>query len=136
MIYALEIKEKAVGKGRPRINTKTHKAYTPQKTKDFEELVRWHFVSKYNVDAEPSENAFKVRIVAEFRPPLSTSKKMCMILNKKPYTKKPDIDNIAKLILDALNGLAYKDDNQVTELEVVKKYGTEHRITIIVEELV
>ena len=34
-----------------------------------------------------------------------------------------DLDNIAKTILDALNGVAYKDDKQVQELHVAKKYS-------------
>ena len=40
-------------------------------------------------------------------------------------TVKPDCDNLAKSILDSLNGLAYHDDKQVVEL-VVKKYYAEN----------
>ena len=42
---------------------------------------------------------------------------------------KPDIDNYAKLVLDAMNGIAYNDDCQVVDLEVRKLYadnGDEH----------
>ena len=38
----------------------------------------------------------------------------------QPNTFKPDADNIAKLVLDALNGVAYDDDSQVVELTVKK----------------
>ena len=38
-------------------------------------------------------------------------------------TKKPDADNIAKVVCDALNGLAYKDDAQVIDLTVHKRFG-------------
>lgn len=44
-------------------------------------------------------------------------------------------DNIAKAILDSLNGLAYKDDSQVTELIVLKEYGTENKIYVELEEI-
>lgn len=37
-----------------------------------------------------------------------------------PHTKKPDAENVAKAVLDALNGLAYQDDSQVCELRVCK----------------
>lgn len=37
-------------------------------------------------------------------------------------TKKPDVDNIVKIVLDALNGLAWHDDAQVTFLAVSKEY--------------
>ena len=49
--------------------------------------------------------------------------------------KKPDVDNIAKAILDSLNGLPYKDDNQVAELVVRKEYGLENRIIVELEEI-
>lgn len=48
--------------------------------------------------------------------------------------KKPDIDNIAKLVLDAMNKFAFKDDTQITKLEVEKKYGNEEKIVIKIEE--
>lgn len=37
-------------------------------------------------------------------------------------TKKPDIDNLVKVVLDGLNGLAYKDDKQIVALEAAKGY--------------
>ncbi|WP_332834903.1 RusA family crossover junction endodeoxyribonuclease [Clostridium perfringens] len=40
---------------------------------------------------------------------------------EKP-TKKPDVDNIAKIILDSLNGVAYKDDSQIVDIRIIKKY--------------
>ena len=49
-------------------------------------------------------------------------------------TKKPDIDNIAKSVLDALNKFVFKDDNQVSKLSVEKRYAEEEKIYIKVEE--
>ena len=135
MRYSFEIQEKAIGKERPRYNTKTHTTYTPQKTKDYEEMVRWSFVSKYNIEKEASYEPFKATIVAIFKPPVSTSQKKLKELIGKPYMKKPDIDNIAKAILDSLNGLVYKDDNQVTELIIRKEYGLENKVLVELEEL-
>ena len=37
--------------------------------------------------------------------------------------KKPDIDNCIKVILDSLNGIAYKDDSQVVSLKIEKYYA-------------
>ena len=103
MKYSFEIQEKAIGKERPRYNTITHTTYTPQKTKDFEEKVRWSFISKYNIEKEASYNPFRATIKAIFRPPKSTSKKRLNELVGTSYIKKPDADNIAKAILDSLN---------------------------------
>ena len=49
-------------------------------------------------------------------------------------TKKPDIDNIAKIILDALNKIAFKDDNQITKIEIEKKYAEEEKVYVKIEE--
>ena len=135
MIYVLEIRERAVGKGRPRFNTKTYTTYTPEKTRAFEQRLKMYFIKKYK-RPEVSENPFKTKILAEFKPPKSLSKKKQMQLIGKPYLKKPDMDNIIKAILDSLNGLAYKDDNQIVSINAEKKYGLADRIIIILEEII
>lgn len=136
MKYSFEIKEKAIGKERPRINRKTGAIYTPTKTSTFEEKVKWAFKSKYNIETELSEKPFRAKILVFFEPPKSISnKKREQLLSQKNYTKKPDTDNIAKAILDALNGLAYKDDSQVSTLSIIKQYGTENTIFVELEEI-
>lgn len=135
MKYSFEIKEKAIGKQRPRYSSKTHRMYTPTKTSTFEEKVKWAFKSKYNIETELSTKPFKAKIIAVFEPAKSLSKKKKEELLYSEYTKKPDADNIAKIILDSLNGLAYKDDNQVAELLVLKQYGDENKIIVELEEI-
>ena len=49
--------------------------------------------------------------------------------------KKPDMDNIAKIILDSLNGLAYLDDKQVTKLVIWKKYGDIPKVEVNINKL-
>ena len=46
------------------------------------------------------------------------------------HVYKPDTDNLAKFVLDALNGVYYKDDSQIYSLCVEKKYGTEDSVSI------
>ena len=134
--YKFEIKEKAIGKERPRYSSKTGRMYTPTATRSFEEKVRWSFLQKYNIATEPSTNPFKAKIIAVFEPPKSLSKKKKEeLLFKVDYTKKPDADNVAKAILDSLNGLAYKDDSQVSALLVLKDYGNENKILVELEEI-
>lgn len=136
MKYKFEINEKPIGKERPRVNTMTGRVYTPTKTSTFEEKVKWAFKGKYNIATELSTKPFKAKITAIFEPPKSLSKKKKEeLLFKVDYTKKPDVDNIAKIILDSLNGLAYKDDSQVTALLVLKDYGTENKIIVELEEI-
>ncbi len=136
MRYRFEIHEKAIGKERPRYSAKTHRMYTPKRTSTFEEKVRNAFLEKYNIATEVSTKPFKAKIIAVFEPPQSLSKKKKEeLLFRIDYTKKPDADNIAKAILDALNGLAYKDDSQVSALLVLKDYGQENKILVELEEI-
>lgn len=133
--YTFEVTGEIVGKARPRMNTYTGKAYTPTKTKNYEYLVKQSFLLKYP-NAEVLEGRACVSILALFQVPKSTSKKNSeKMLNKQiSPTKKPDIDNIAKIVLDALNKLAYKDDTQVVDLNIAKAYADRERLIIKIEE--
>lgn len=136
MKYKFEILERAIGKERPRVNTRTGAVYTPSKTASFEEKVKWAFKGKYNIAEKPSEKPFKAKITAIFKPAESLSKKKKEeLITKVDYTQKPDADNIAKIILDSLNGLVYKDDSQVSTLLVLKDYGQENKIIVELEEI-
>lgn len=135
MIYEFEIPGPVTGKGRPRINTYTCRAYTPNKTKEYEELAKQYFVLKYPRHI-PIEGRVKVCIIAYFKIPKGTNKKNeeLMLSGNISPTKKPDIDNIEKIILDAMNSLAFKDDNQITKLEIEKVYSEEEKVYVKIEE--
>ena len=53
-----------------------------------------------------------------------------MLSNDLLPLKKPDCDNIAKIILDSLNGVLYDDDKQITSIIVYKKYSENPNVTI------
>lgn len=135
MIYEFEVPGKIIGKGRPRLNTYTGSVYTPTRTKDYESLVQQYFMLKYP-RFKPFEGRVKVEIDALFEIPKSTKKedKELMLQNKINPTKKPDIDNIVKIILDAMNGVAFKDDIQITKLDVEKVYGNQEIIKVRISE--
>ena len=63
----------------------------------------------------------------------SKSKKARAIQGEIVPTVKPDCDNVIKAILDSLNGVAYKDDNQVIEINFIKKYSLKKDARIEVE---
>ena len=60
--------------------------------------------------------------------------KELMLSNQINPTKKPDIDNIVKIILDAMNGIAFKDDTQITKLNVEKTYSTQEKVQIKISQ--
>lgn len=135
MVYEFEVPGKVIGKGRPRLNTYTGIVYTPTKTKDYETLIEQYFLLKYP-KFKILEGRIKVNIVAYFSIPKTinkTNKKKMLDDNISP-TKKPDIDNIVKAVLDSMNKFAFKDDNQITSLEVEKKYSLDDKIYIKIQE--
>lgn len=110
------------GKARPRI-CRGH-AFTPKDTVQYEKLVRECYKEQ---DGRYLEGSVRALIIAYYKIPKSYSKKRVQAIKdglEKP-TKKPDADNIGKIILDSLNGIAYKDDSQIIELMVVKRYTEE-----------
>ena len=135
MIYEFEVPGKIIGKGRPRLNSYTGQVYTPTRTKDYENLIIQYFMLKYP-RFKPFEGRVSVEITANFEVPKSTKKsdKALMLENKINPLKKPDIDNIVKIILDAMNECAFKDDTQITKLAVEKKYAQEKSIYVKIEE--
>lgn len=135
MIYEFEVPGKIIGKGRPRLNSYTGQIYTPTRTKDYENLVIQYFMLKYP-RYSPFKGRVSVEITANFEVPKSTKKidKELMLQNKINPLKKPDIDNIVKIILDAMNECAFKDDTQITKLTVEKKYANEESIYVKIEE--
>ena len=135
MIYEFEVIGNIIGKQRPRINTYTYNVYTPTKTKDYEEYIQQNFKVKYP-NHDMLEGRISIEIVAFLEIPKNTSKKKSieMLNGNVSPTKKPDIDNIAKSILDALNKFVFKDDNQVTRLIVEKKYAEVEKVYIKIEE--
>lgn len=133
MKLELEILGEPVGKGRPRFSR--YGTYTPQKTKDYEEYVKQCYKNKYNIKQRPTEKPLNAKITAYFKVPTSYSNKKKKELIGQPHAKRPDIDNIIKIIFDSLNGLAYKDDNQITKIEVEKLYGEEPKVVLEIKEV-
>lgn len=120
------------GKQRPIFTRKSGRARTPDKTVAYEEEVRWSFLiaKKDQCPWAGEERIVRDRAAASvsiqlYYPVAKSTPRWRRELIKKELllpTRKPDIDNVAKIILDGLNGLAYKDDAQVSFLLAHKNY--------------
>ena len=118
----------AVPKQRPRISGR--RAYTPKRTKDYEERVLNAFRSSYSgfYPAFGKDVPVWVEIRIGQAIPKSWSKRKRLqaeLGDIVPLSRNGYIDNIAKSILDALNGFAYEDDCQVVRLKITKSYSME-----------
>lgn len=124
-----------VPKARPRV-VRGH-AFTPKKTKDYEVLVK--DVYNLTVGEYLGDSAIVATINLYFPIPesYSKSKKRRIEDGEIKHTKRPDVDNCAKAILDALNEVAYKDDAQIVESRITKHYAVdgEARAEVQLEEV-
>ena len=128
----LTIPGEPVAKGRPRVCK--FGTFTPLKSLNYETLVKELFIiSKQKKETGMLEAVIK----CYFKIPKSATKGKLLAMqhNIVRPVKRPDTDNLAKICLDALNGLAYDDDSQVVDL-VVRKYWSEiPRVEIQIAEV-
>ena len=82
------------------------------------------------------EGALTANIEGYFSIPNSVNKKKReqMINGEEPHTKKPDCDNMGKICLDALNGVAYPDDAVINRLNISKEYSETPKVRITIIE--
>lgn len=108
-----------VAKGRPRFarQGKFVVAYTPKKTKDWEEHVKWASI-EHRPD-KPLEGALRINLDFCMPRPKSIPK------HKIHHTKRPDLDNLQKSVIDALqNAALFKDDSQFVRKTATKYYSS------------
>lgn len=138
MTYKIVIPGKPVGKQRPKATIRGHHAcvYTPKETKLYERYVVAMFLQAYPC-ARPLEGEVRGYIKAFYPIPLSTSKKrkQAMLDGSIRPLVKPDLDNVEKIIYDALNGIAYTDDSHITAMAITKHYSNNPRVEITIEEV-
>lgn len=137
MIFTVEGKPQGKARARTFYNKRMGKmqSITPIQTKSYEDLIRWSYKAaggKYL-----GEKVLQVDIRAFYPIPKAFSKaKINDAINGdlRPTTK-PDCDNIIKVVLDALNGVAYYDDNQVVSVSCNKYYGERGCLKIELKEI-
>lgn len=124
-----------VGKGRPRFAKRGNfvTTYTPEKTASYENLVK--LKAEEAMAGRPViDGPVQVFVWLWVSPPASWSqKKQRAALEHQTFpTSKPDIDNVIKGIFDAMNEIVWKDDKQVVNLSVFKRYGESARARVTV----
>ncbi len=136
MTVELTIPGQPKGKGRPRFS-KYSRAYTPKATADYEKMVRVLYKAKYGTQSFSEDVPLSMEVYAYFGIPKrdSKAKKALKASGEVLPTLKPDTDNIIKLLADALNGYAYPDDKQITDIVAHKRYSDHYpRVEVIIRE--
>ena len=124
------------GKQRPKFSrTGVYvKTYTTDKTVSYENLVKLMYQQAAKGKMFSEEEALDVRIIAYYEIPKSISKKKrkAMLEHRLRPTKKPDWDNIGKIVCDSLNKVAYHDDSAVVDAQVRKFYSENPRVDVTI----
>lgn len=131
MKFSIKIKPK--GKDRPRFARRGNyvQTYTTKNTKDYEETIKRAFLGQCKGEYDKEYiGPVKIEIWAFFEPPKSYSKKKRIELIDMPHLKKCDLDNIVKIVLDSLNGVAWKDDSQIYHIKASKYYAETDKLEV------
>lgn len=127
------------GKGRPRFSRhgKFVTTHTPDGTVLYENLIVTECRQQSGGMKFDDGLQLRIRVESFFTIPASVSKKKRaeMINGEIRPVKKPDADNILKVVCDALNGIAYRDDSQIAEALVVKRYDVQPRIEVTIRNI-
>lgn len=115
------------GKGRPRVarRGKYITTYTPQETVVYENLVRFEYQRQCGGFRFGDDEQLSMTVNAYYSIPKSASKakRAAMLNGEIRPTKKPDVDNVLKVIADSLNQIAYRDDAQIVRAIINKRYA-------------
>lgn len=137
MKIKLEFEIKPMAKQSFRTTRNGNKYLDPSVIKYRKTIRNMAILQMRNQKAEKIEGAVNMNIVYAFRRPQSLSKKERNEIDggkTVPKTTKPDIDNLTKAILDALNGIVWKDDAQVAQINIQKIWSAKDQIEVEIWE--
>ena len=136
MKIAFAVEGEPRGKERPRFGN--GQVYTPDKTTTYENQIKIAYYEQCGNVKFPEDSQLELFVKAYYKIPKSASKKRkaAMLSEQIRPTKKPDGDNILKMVADALNGVCYKDDKNLVSMSIEKFYSDMPRIEVTVQEAV
>lgn len=138
MLLSLFVAGEPVAKARPRVKTFNGRtwAYTPRKTEVAEKAIRTMAKIEMGLRA-PTDGPVRITYTAILPIPASWSrvKREAAASGRLLPTGKPDTENLLKTPMDALTGVAYRDDAQVVSIVAAKRYGTNVGIELEVVEI-
>ncbi len=128
------IEENPVSWKRARQNGK--RFFVDAKTRAWKDSVEKHFRDAVGPMFPPLEGPVALALAFRMPMPRSWSKRRQGVMAGAPHTGKPDADNLAKAVMDALNGVAWVDDGQVCQLGVAKAWAPAGAVVVEIREVV
>lgn len=127
------------GKDRPRAARRGSAVaiYTPRRTEEYERQIAQEYraaARKYKFP-DNAKLGMALEIYQSIPKHTSQVRRRLMLRGDIRPTKKPDIDNVTKVVMDALNGLAYTDDKFIVSCSAEKFYGEKPRVEVQIFEI-
>lgn len=139
MVCKFVVLGEPVGKGRLRFRRAGEymQRYSPARTVNYETLIKLEYHTQCEDYMFDANAALGMRIMAYKPIPKGTSKRkrVQMLDNHIRPTKKPDWDNVGKIVCDALNKVAFHDDSQIVDGIVIKRYSEQPRVEVEIWEV-
>ena len=134
MKLTFEVLGEVVPKGRPRFTRFGH-AYTPEKTARYEREVKKIALATLRAHSlvDPISAPVLVSLTAYMKIPQSWSNKKRRAAIGTVHSKKPDLDNLVKSVVDGINGGLLADDSQVCTINAKKLYGETPKVEVTIE---
>lgn len=127
------------GKGRPKFSKVGNftRARTPDQTVIYENLIKTEYRRQCGENGFSDGAMLELYVKAYYKIPASASKKkkQAMLSGELRPTKKPDLDNVLKVVADSLNLIAYRDDAQIVETRAQKYYAEQPRVEVEILEI-
>lgn len=126
------------GKGRPRTSVRGGfaRVYTDAATRKYEASIK-HIAALEMRGRAPFEGPLSVSLRFRLSPPKSMSKRQraAVLAGDEAYLGRVDLDNCAKAVLDAMNGVAFLDDVQIVRLFLTKVAAAQAGADVRIEPL-
>ena len=138
MTVTFYVEGEARGKQRPRTVRKDGvlRTYTPKETKEYEQFVKSAYLHEAKGTFFTGPVCVMMTVIVELPKSMSKAKQQeILIKDSMRPTKRPDLDNVAKSVCDALNKTAYKDDAQIVRLCVSRHYGGKNGVYVTISEV-
>ncbi|WP_299084869.1 RusA family crossover junction endodeoxyribonuclease [uncultured Paraglaciecola sp.] len=122
------------GKARVWTDGRSGRKFVDKKTRDYMDQIVWCLRQAQRAVLKPTKRPINIRVEAVFEVPVSWPKwkRQAALAGDIAPTVKPDDDNIAKIVRDALNGVLFADDQQVISSTDDKRYGEKPHLRVIV----
>lgn len=134
MILKFEVIGKAQGLDRSRQTANGHR-FDSAKNRNNKAFIRLKAEDEakklgMTLPIEPGKEGYTIILEVNVVPPRSYTKKKLVEIARGEWRPlgKPDLDNVLKLYLDALNGSVIEDDRYVTEVMVSRKYSNSEKV--------